>query len=138
VARWNAIARGAAGLAGRARPPVVHAVRGLDEVVAALPGGTRLVACTTDARLPLARLLGPAAGDQVACIAVVIGPEGGLDPDEVAALHAEGATSAHLGPRVLRARLAGVVAVSTLLSAAGDLDAPVAGWPVPTGEAASR
>jgi 16S rRNA (uracil1498-N3)-methyltransferase len=130
VARWNAIARGAAGLAGRARPPVVHRVRGLDEVPAALPDGVRLVACTTDAGMPLARLLG---GDDhgVTRIAIVIGPEGGLDPAEVAALQEIGAVAAHLGPRVLRARLAGVVAVSTLLSAAGDLDTPTAGWPAP-------
>jgi 16S rRNA (uracil1498-N3)-methyltransferase len=135
VERWNAIARAAAGLAGRARPPAVHAVRGLDEVAAALPEGTRLVACATGAGVPLAGVAGD-EGEQVGPIAVVIGPEGGLDADEVRALRAAGAVIAHLGPRVLRARLAGVIAVSTLLGAAGDLDAPVAGWPAD--EAAAR
>jgi 16S rRNA (uracil1498-N3)-methyltransferase len=136
VARWNAIARGAAGLAGRARPPVVHPVRGLDEIDRALPEGVRLVACTTDAALPLAHVLGDGASGATS-IAVVVGPEGGLDPAEVTAQQEAGATTAHLGPRVLRARLAGVIAVSTLLGAAGDLDTPVAGWPTHVGSEAT-
>jgi 16S rRNA (uracil1498-N3)-methyltransferase len=116
VQRWNAIARNAAGLAGRARPPVVHPLRDLHDVRAALPSGTRLLACSTTARTPLARL----DLEHTARVAVCIGPEGGFEPDELRLLDAE---PLHLGPRTLRARLAGVVALATLLAAAGDMDA---------------
>jgi 16S rRNA (uracil1498-N3)-methyltransferase len=127
VQRWQAIARSAAGLAGRGRPPVVHALRELATVPAALPPATRLLACSVDAPMPLSQLdPPPRPGDTVA---VVIGPEGGLDPVDLEALRAVGATPVHLGPRVLRARLAGVVAVSLLLAQAGDMAETVAQWP---------
>jgi 16S rRNA (uracil1498-N3)-methyltransferase len=116
VERWRAIARKAAGLAGRGRPPHVHDVHGLREAVAALPAGTRVLVCSVDATMALADVRD--AGER---IAVVIGPEGGLTAEEVAALQGAGARAVHMGPRVLRARLAGVVAVSMLLSASGDM-----------------
>ena len=125
VQRWQAIARSAAGLAGRARPPQVHDVLDVDAVRSALPHDARLLACSVDAPAPLQRLAPPPrAGDR---IAVAIGPEGGLDAADLNALDAP--TLVHLGPRVLRARLAGVVAVSLLLGAAGEMDRGVAGWP---------
>jgi 16S rRNA (uracil1498-N3)-methyltransferase len=93
----------------------------------------RVVACTLDAATPLARLdPPPRPGER---IALCIGPEGGFDPADLDVLRRAGAEEAHLGPRVLRARLAGVVALSTLLASAGELDTPVAGWPE---EAAAR
>ena len=53
----------------------------------------------------------------------MIGPEGGLAPEELAEIRAAGGEEVHLGPRVLRARLAGAVAVGILLARLGDLDA---------------
>ena len=47
---------------------------------------------------------------------VVVGPEGGLTDDEVAALTAAGAVPVRLGPEVLRTSTAGVAAVAALLS----------------------
>jgi 16S rRNA (uracil1498-N3)-methyltransferase len=130
VQRWQAIARNAAGLAGRGRPPEVHAVADLAGALAQLPGAARLLACTVDAGVSLARLAPPPrAGD---CVALVIGPEGGLDSADLSLLRDAGATCVHLGQRVLRARLAGVVAVSVLLAAAGEMDAAVASWPADT------
>lgn len=123
VERWQAIARNAAGLAGRGRPPQVHAVRDLHQAVAALPARTRVLVCAPHGGRQLTQAAGPASR-----IAVVIGPEGGLDDEEIARLRSTGGEVVHLGPRVLRARLAGVVAVSTLLALSGDLDTPVAGW----------
>ena len=54
-------------------------------------------------------------------IAVWIGPEGGFDEEEVARLEQRGAHVFHLGPRVLRAETAGIVAVSLLQAYLGDL-----------------
>lgn len=51
-------------------------------------------------------------------IVVVVGPEGGIDPEELEALRAAGARSVLLGPEVLRASTAGpaaIAAISTLI-----------------------
>jgi 16S rRNA (uracil1498-N3)-methyltransferase len=127
VARWQAIARSAAMLAGRGRVPVVHAVVSLPAVLQALPADARLLVCVPSADVAVSQLQpGPRAGDRVA---VVIGPEGGFDAEEIELLRERGAQLVHLGPRVLRARLAGVVALTALLASSGDLDSPVAEWP---------
>jgi 16S rRNA (uracil1498-N3)-methyltransferase len=127
VARWNAIARNAAGLAGRAAPPPVHAVRDLDATLAALPPGIRILACTTAATAPLAAVRAQ-PGEH---IALCIGPEGGFDERDRQAFRDAGAQEVHLGPRVLRARLAAVVALAALFTTAHELDAPVALAPEP-------
>ena len=54
----------------------------------------------------------PTAGS----IVVVVGPEGGLTDDEVAAFEAAGARAVRLGAEVLRTSTAGVAAVAALLS----------------------
>ena len=47
---------------------------------------------------------------------MVVGPEGGLTDDEVAAFEAAGAHAVRLGSEVLRTSTAGVAAVAALLS----------------------
>jgi 16S rRNA (uracil1498-N3)-methyltransferase len=54
----------------------------------------------------------PAAGE----IVLVVGPEGGISPTEAGAFQKAGAVPARLGPTVLRASTAGVVAAGILLS----------------------
>ena len=49
---------------------------------------------------------------------LVVGPEGGVAPDELAALTAAGAVDARLGEHVLRSSTAGPAALA-VLSAAG-------------------
>ncbi len=68
--------------------------------------------CTRRPRSSLASLSVPGTGR----IVVVVGPEGGLTDDEVAAFVAVGAQSVRLGAEVLRTSTAGVAAVSALLS----------------------
>ena len=46
----------------------------------------------------------------------MVGPEGGIAPEELDALTAAGATSVRLGAEVLRTSTAGVAAVAALLS----------------------
>ena len=62
--------------------------------------------------MSLAALAVPAAG----AVVVVVGPEGGLTDDEVAAFVAAGATLVRLGAEVLRTSTAGVAAAAALLS----------------------
>lgn len=63
-----------------------------------------------------------AAGSQPSCppkIAVVVGPEGGVDPDELSLFEAAGAKICLLGNTVLRASSAGPVALSLISDAIG-------------------
>jgi 16S rRNA (uracil1498-N3)-methyltransferase len=116
--RWGEIAREAAELAHRGAVPRVMALTDLAGALAELPEGVRILVCMVDAAVPLARLEVDAARPA----ALVIGPEGGLDPDEVDRLREAGAEMVHLGPRVLPARRAAIVAAGLLLARAGDLD----------------
>jgi 16S rRNA (uracil1498-N3)-methyltransferase len=51
---------------------------------------------------------------------LVIGPEGGFTPDEVAAAESAGMRIAGLGPRILRSETVAVAAVAVILSRTGD------------------
>jgi 16S rRNA (uracil1498-N3)-methyltransferase len=53
--------------------------------------------------------------------AIIVGPEGDLSPAEKQTLYAAGAVAVGLGPRVMRAETAAVVACAVVLHAAGDL-----------------
>ncbi len=121
--RWRTIAREAAQLAGRAAPPAVHEMRPLREALQALPRNTRILACviSPDA-VPISRALPTETSD----IGLVIGPEGGLDVADLRTLDDCSAARVHLGSRTFPSRLAGAIATSLLLAAAGDLDAAAA------------
>ena len=59
--------------------------------------------------------------DAVSDIALVIGPEGGLDRAEVAALVQKGGRCLTLGPRILRTETAGMAALAMILYALEDM-----------------
>lgn len=52
---------------------------------------------------------------------VFIGPEGGLDPEEIEAARAKGITPVTLGPRILRTETAGLAVLTMVLYQWGDL-----------------
>ncbi|TCO80051.1 16S rRNA (uracil(1498)-N(3))-methyltransferase [Marinisporobacter balticus] len=54
-------------------------------------------------------------------VAIIIGPEGGFEKDEIIAAQGKGALSVTLGPRILRTETAGFVALSILMYEMGDL-----------------
>jgi 16S rRNA (uracil1498-N3)-methyltransferase len=68
-----------------------------------------------DAELPLAALARPAVP-----IALLIGPEGGLDEREIRAALARGFHPVRFGPRVLRTETAAAAALAVLQSTWGD------------------
>ncbi len=113
--RWRKIAEEAARQCGRADVPDVAAPAKLEAALAALaPGTLAVVFQPVGAKLAA---LAPPAG----AVAAVVGPEGGLTEAEVSACERAGAVSASLGPRVLRAETAAVVAVALLQARFGDL-----------------
>ena len=115
LARWRATAREAAKQARRARFPEVTGLASTPEVAQAVRSAALAVLLDPGAGTALSALPLPSSGNLV----VIVGPEGGLTPAEVAALAGAGAVGAHLGPTVLRTSTAGVVAASIMLSRAG-------------------
>ena len=112
LARWRSTAREAAKQARRSWFPVVAEPAATSDVAALLAGADLGVVLHEEAAVPLASLDVPASGR----IVVVVGPEGGLTDEEVAAFAAAGAQPVVLGAEVLRTSTAGVAAVAALLS----------------------
>jgi 16S rRNA (uracil1498-N3)-methyltransferase len=115
LARWRATAREAAKQARRPRFPEVTGLVSTPEVAHAVRSAALAVLLDPGAGTALSTLPLPSSGDLV----VIVGPEGGLSPAEVAALTGAGAVGARLGPTVLRTSTAGVVAAAVMLSRAG-------------------
>jgi 16S rRNA (uracil1498-N3)-methyltransferase len=106
--RWRATAREAAKQARRSWVPEVS-----DAVTTADLTGPLLV-LHEEAGLRLSSVDLP-AGD----LTLVVGPEGGVAPEELAAFGAAGGVPVRLGPEVLRTSTAGVAAVSVLSARLG-------------------
>ncbi|KPQ09861.1 MAG: 16S rRNA (uracil1498-N3)-methyltransferase [Saliniramus fredricksonii] len=101
-----------------ALPDVLPETR-LGDAIAALPDETVLVFCDEDAPIadPVAALQAAPAGS----LAVLIGPEGGFDPQERALLLERANTvRLALGPRILRADTAAVAALTLVQAVRGD------------------
>lgn len=109
VAHHQAALQAAARQCGRANIPTISAADSLSAAIASLPAlGARFVLD------PLADRAKMAPHDEVT---LVSGPEGGLAPAELDALGAQGFVGIGLGPRVLRAETAPVIAVALIRSA---------------------
>jgi 16S rRNA (uracil1498-N3)-methyltransferase len=106
--RWRATAREAGKQARRAWLPQVLEAESTAEVALRL-GATALV-LHEEAPVPLSAVDLPSTGDLV----VVVGPEGGIAPEELAAFESAGATAVRLGTSVLRTSTAGVAALAAL------------------------
>lgn len=55
-------------------------------------------------------------------IAVVIGPEGGMAPEEIEMMRQSGARPVTLGPRIFRTETAGLAALISLMTLSGDME----------------
>ncbi len=114
--RWRRIAAEAARQCGRADVPEIAAPTALVDALGALPPGFAAFVFH-----PGGAPLSGAAPSPAGGYAAVIGPEGGLTEAELAACARAGARPASLGPRVLRAETAAIVAVALLQARFGDL-----------------
>lgn len=111
-ARWRATAREAAKQARRSWHPDVAPPATTAEVAALVAAADLAVVLHEGAAGPLSELEVPGAGE----VLVVVGPEGGLAPEELTAFETAGARAVRLGPEVLRTSTAGVVAVGALMA----------------------
>lgn len=101
---------------GRSRVPDVTAASTLLDWVASVEADLKLILHPEAAR-PIAEL----AAMQPVRLAILIGPEGGLSDDEVAAAESAGFVPVLLGPRVLRTETAPVAALTLAHYLWGDI-----------------
>jgi len=113
-ARWQTIVREAAKQAHRAWIPSVEPVASTAEL-AALSSSAQIVVLDPWADNRIADLDWSGEQDLI----LVVGPEGGIAPEELSALGEAGAVRARLGPSVLRTSTAGPAALALLNQAIG-------------------
>ena len=112
LARWRSTAHEAAKQSRRAWFPEIRPMAGTPEVVDLLGEAALAVVLHEAGNGPVSALEVPADGDVV----VVVGPEGGISDEELAAFAAVGAEPLRLGRSVLRTSTAGVAAAAVLLA----------------------
>lgn len=103
--------------------PEIAAAATLDAVLSDWEQDRLLIFCDEAApvRDPIEAMRDCAAGEPGRPLAVLIGPEGGFDPEEREALHAAPQVlRLSLGPRILRADTAAVAALALVQAALGD------------------
>ncbi len=110
--RWVDTAREAAKQSRRAWVPVIELPASTRDLTSRLEGALVL---HESAAIRLSTVEVPGPGDLV----VVVGPEGGITPDELAAFEDAGARAVRLGSSVLRTSTAGTAAIAVLSVALG-------------------
>ncbi len=128
VAKWRRTALEAAKQSRRPRIPVVGTLASTSEVAGRIERAGLAILLHEDAGTGLAQLLEPwgaggrhaeVEGGAPSEVVLVVGPEGGLSPEELASFQAAGARPARLGDEVLRTSTAGAAALAVLSVAAG-------------------
>ncbi|TSB21625.1 16S rRNA (uracil(1498)-N(3))-methyltransferase [Streptomyces benahoarensis] len=115
LAKWRATAREAGKQSRRLTFPEVGEARTTKQVAELLAEADFAAVLHEEGAAPLATAELPASGSVV----LVVGPEGGVAPDELAAFEAAGAAPYRLGPTVLRTSTAGTAATALLLGRTG-------------------
>lgn len=109
--KWESLALAASKQSRRPTVPRVEPLLTSRAAVARLQDADGVVVLHEDAKASIAEFDVP-AGEVV----VVVGPEGGITPDELAAFEGVGGCAIRLGPTVLRASNAGPTALAVLLA----------------------
>ncbi|MFD9011580.1 16S rRNA (uracil(1498)-N(3))-methyltransferase [Streptomyces sp. NPDC059552] len=118
LAKWRATAREAGKQSRRVRFPDVAEAMSTKQVAALLAGADLAMVLHEDRDTPsgaLATAELPASGSVV----LVVGPEGGVSPEELAVFAEAGAHPYRLGRSVLRTSTAGTAATAVLLARTG-------------------
>jgi 16S rRNA (uracil1498-N3)-methyltransferase len=112
-AKWAAAARAAGKQARRAWLPEVAPLARTADVEALVAKAACAIVLHEEAAVSVRHICVPTSGD----IVLIVGPEGGVSPDELGRFTAAGAQVALLGPTVMRTSTAGTVAAAVILSA---------------------
>lgn len=110
--KWESVVRAAAKQSRRPVVPVVAPLVSRDGLAARVSGSARTLVLHEEAADPIGSVDLPADGD----VLVVVGPEGGISPDELDALVSAGGVPVRMGPTVLRSSSAGPAALAVLAS----------------------
>jgi 16S rRNA (uracil1498-N3)-methyltransferase len=117
--RLEAIAAEAAEQTGRLDVPEIVEARKLDAILSAFPADRALLFCDEAGEAP--DILAALKDARPGAWSILIGPEGGFDPEERARLRAmPNVVAVTLGPRILRADTAAIAAMSLWQAAVGD------------------
>ena len=119
VERWRRIAHEASQQARRSDVPLVHDAVPLAVYTQAATAPARIVLAEQERAATLRRRVGDAvqtAGNVIPAFALAIGPEGGWAPAEETLFEESGWHAASLGPRILRAETAAIVALAVVAS----------------------
>ena len=112
--RWRAVAKAAARQSRRPYVPDVCGVVSTAELISRVSqvsaAGGRVLALHEAASEPLVDLDFGAVG----ALLLIVGPEGGISAEEIAALRTAGAQAVRLGPTILRTSTAAAVALGAL------------------------
>lgn len=114
VAHWQGVVASACEQCGRNQVPLVAPVEKLENWLSRPSGGVLRLMLSPDAEGTLVDL--PPAKD----VQLLIGAEGGLDPQEELAARQAGFVPVRMGPRVLRTETAGLTALAVLQALWGD------------------
>jgi 16S rRNA (uracil1498-N3)-methyltransferase len=115
LAKWRSTAREAGKQARRLRFPEVAELASTQRVAALLANAVLGAVLHEEGSAPLATAELPPHGD----IVLVVGPEGGVSPEELGAFAEAGGRPFRLGPSVLRTSTAGTAAAALLLGRTG-------------------
>lgn len=120
VAHWQGVVASACEQCGRNQVPLVAPVEKLENWLARPARGAVRLMLDPQAEQTLADL------EPASEVQLLIGAEGGLDPQEIIAARQAGFVGVRMGPRILRTETAGLAALSILQALWGDLGAPKA------------
>jgi 16S rRNA (uracil1498-N3)-methyltransferase len=110
-ARWQQIVSEAAKQSLRAFTPEVKNIIDTKELVALVSSFDLVLVLDTSAKMSIGEARIPSSGT----IALVVGPEGGLEQSELDVLEAAGAKLVSLGANVLRTSTAGPALIAALM-----------------------
>jgi len=111
--KWQSVVVAAAKQSRRSRFPVVSEPAGQAALIARIESAALALVLHEEADLPLAGLALPPSGE----VLLIVGPEGGVAPEELSAFVGAGAVAVRLGPHVLRSSSAGPAALAVLCAA---------------------
>jgi len=123
-AHWQKVVNGACEQSGRNRVPTVTAVKSFTAAIAGVAeAGSLKLVLHHRAGTGLAKSAIPRGA-----VSLLVGPEGGLSAQEIAAAETAGFVPLQLGPRILRTETAALAAISVLQWHWGDFTVGTNDW----------